>query len=366
MLPRAAEALVLFPRLLRQHGFAVSHDQTVLFLDAVRLLGPRSMQSIRLAALAALAPPVDRRGEFDALFRAYFFEEGAVALAAKSLPEDEAPVVNSRSDQGTPPELDDTNPSGKAATRNESLSLRSFGPVVEDQAIARLTREADRVLPRRRSFRTSPGKTGRSLDLRRSLRRIVEHDGDIVRLVRSQRNRLQRPVILLIDVSGSMKSHTADYLAFAHALTQAARRVETFTFGTRLTRITRDLAHRDRAKALQCAADHVADWDGGTRIGPALQTFLATPRFSSMLRGAIVLVLSDGLERGDYAPMREAVARIARKAWYLGWLTPLAADPRFRPETAALKSILAFLDRLDDGSSIVSLVDHTLQIGSER
>ncbi|MGE3876481.1 MAG: VWA domain-containing protein [Parvibaculaceae bacterium] len=366
MLPRAAEALVLFARLLRQHGFAVSHDRTILFLEAVRLLGPRSMQSIRLAALAALAPPVDRRGEFDALFRAYFFEEGVIASVARSLPEDEAPVVNSRSDQGAPPELDDTNPSGKAATRNESLSLRSFETAPDDQAIARLTREADRALPRRRSFRTSPGKTGESLDLRRSLRRIFEHDGDIIHLVRSERNRLQRPLILLIDVSGSMKSHTADYLTYAHALTQAARKVETFTFGTRLTRITRDLEHRDRARALQCTAERVADWDGGTRIGPALQTFLAIPRFSSMLRGAIVLVLSDGLERGDNAPMQEAVARIARRAWYLGWLTPLAADPRFRPETGALKAILAFLDRLDNGGSVASLVDHTLQIGSGR
>ena len=104
----------------------------------------------------------------------------------------------------------------------------------------------------------------------------------------------------------------------------------------------------------------VDDWDGGTRIGPALTAFMANRRYASLLRGAVVLVLSDGLERGEPTAMREAVARIAGRAWYLAWLTPLAADPRFRPETRALKDILNHLDRLGDGGSLASLVDHTL------
>ena len=143
-----------------------------------------------------------------------------------------------------------------------------------------------------------------------------------------------------------------------------ADNVETFTFGTRLTRITRALRHRDQARALARVAAVVDDWDGGTRIGPALSAFMANRHYASLLRGAVVLVLSDGLERGEPTAMREAVARIARRAWYLAWLTPLAADPRFRPETRALKDILNHLDRLGDGGSLASLVDHTLHIGA--
>jgi uncharacterized protein with von Willebrand factor type A (vWA) domain len=93
---------------------------------------------------------------------------------------------------------------------------------------------------------------------------------------------------------------------------------------------------------------------------------MANPRYASFLRGAVVLVLSDGLERGDPTPMRDAVARIARRAWHLAWLTPLAADPRFRPETKALEAILDYLDRLGNGGSLASLVEHTLQIGFHR
>lgn len=363
-LPRAAALLVGFTRLLRQHGFVIAHEQVVMFLGAVRLLGPRDIESIRRAAHATLAPAPDRHAEFDALFHAFFFEEAAVASAAKSLPEEDAPVKDRGRGEDEPPELKDANNSGKAATIRESLSLRQFDTHPDDEAIGRLRKEGSRTLPRRLGFRKTSDRKGQSLDLRRSMRRIVEHDGDIIRLMRARRKALHRPIVLLIDVSGSMKAHTQDYLRYAHALTQLVDRVETFTFGTRLTRITRSLQHRHQAKALECASALVDDWDGGTRIGAALQAFIGDPRYASLLRGAVVLVLSDGLERGSHAQMREAVQRISRRAWYLGWLTPLAADPRFRPETAALKDILVYLDRLGNGGSITSLVDHTLTLGS--
>jgi uncharacterized protein with von Willebrand factor type A (vWA) domain len=363
-LPRAAALLVDFTRLLRQHGFPLAHEQVVMFLGAVHLLGPRDIESIRRAAHATLAPAPDRQVEFDALFHAFFFEEAAVASAAKSLPEEDAPVKERGSNEDEPPELKDANNSGKAATAKESLSLRQFDVGQDDAAIGSLKKKAPRALPRRLGFRKVSDKKGHSLDLRRSMRRIVEHDGDIIRLMRARRWKLQRPIVLLIDISGSMKTHTQDYLRYAHALTQVADKVETFTFGTRLTRITRALACRDVTRALERASALVDDWDGGTRIGAALQVFIGNPRYASMLRGAVVLVLSDGLERGGHAQMREAVQRISRRAWYLGWLTPLAADPRFRPKTAALKDILVHLDRLGNGGSIAGLVDHTLTLGS--
>ena len=363
-LPRAAALLVDFTHLLRQHGFPLAHEQVVMFLGAVRLLGPRDIESIRRAAHATLAPAPDRQVEFDALFHAFFFEEVGVASAAKSLPEEDAPVKERGSNEDEQPELKDANNSGKAATAKESLSLRQFDVGRDDAAIGSLKKKAPRALPRRLGFRKVSDKKGHSLDLRRSMRRIVEHDGDIIRLMRARRWKLQRPIVLLIDISGSMKTHTQDYLRYAHALTQVADKVETFTFGTRLTRITRALACRNVTRALERASALVDDWDGGTRIGAALQVFIGNPRYASMLRGAVVLVLSDGLERGGHAQMREAVQRISRRAWYLGWLTPLAADPRFRPETAALKDILVHLDRLGNGGSIASLVDHTLTLGS--
>jgi uncharacterized protein with von Willebrand factor type A (vWA) domain len=363
-LPGAAALLVDFTRLLREHGFAIAHEQVVMFLRSVRLLGPHDIESIRRAAHATLAPAPDRHGEFDALFHAFFFEEAALASAAKSLPEEGAPVKEKGREPDEPPEIRDANNSGKAATARESLSLRQFDIHPDDEAIARLKKQARLALPRRLGFRKISDRKGQSFDLRRSMRRIVEHDGDIIALMRARRKVLHRPIVLLVDVSGSMKAQTQDYLRYAHALTQLVDKVETFTFGTRLTRITKSLRHRHQAKALDSASALVDDWDGGTRIGAALQAFIANPRYSCLLRGAVVLVLSDGLERGGHALMRQAVQRISRRAWYLGWLTPLAADPRFRPETAALKDILVHLDRLGNGGSIASLVGHTLRIDS--
>jgi uncharacterized protein with von Willebrand factor type A (vWA) domain len=364
-LPPAAALLVDFTRSVRRHGFAFAHEQVVMFLGAVRLLGPRDIESIRRAAHATLAPPPDRQAEFDALFHAFFFAEAALASPAKSLPEEDAQVKDRGRGEDDPPGLGEANNSGKAATTKESLSLRQFDIHADDEAIGRLKKNAPHALPRRLGFRKISDKKGQSLDLRRSMRRIVEHDGDIIALMRARRRKLHRPVVLLIDVSGSMKAQTQDYLRYAHALTHLADKVETFTFGTRLTRITNSLRHRHPAKALECASAQVDDWDGGTRIGAALGAFIGNPRYASLLRGAVVLVLSDGLERGGHDLMRETIQRISRRAWYLSWLTPLAADPRFRPETAALKDILVHLDRLGNGSSIASLVDHTLTLGSQ-
>jgi uncharacterized protein with von Willebrand factor type A (vWA) domain len=164
-------------------------------------------------------------------------------------------------------------------------------------------------------------------------------------------------VLLLIDISGSMKAHTDDYLRFSHALTQALANVETFAFGTRLTRLTKSLRHKQTERALAELAPAVADWAGGTRIGESLARFLAIPRFSRASRGALVVVLSDGLERGDPEPMVRSVRRLAARAWRFAWLTPLAADPQFKPETAALQAILPMIDHLGDASGIGPLCD---------
>ena len=181
----------------------------------------------------------------------------------------------------------------------------------------------------------------------------MRNDGDVMQLRRLKRRLRQRRILLLIDVSGSMKERTETHLRIAHALAHAVERIEVFTFGTRLTRVT-------RAMRLQATASRrwprppaiVSDWDGGTRIGDALQAFLAVPRFAGYSRGALVLILSDGLERGDPAAMREAVTRLSRLAWRVSWLTPLAADPDFTPQTEALKAILPLVDDLADGSSV--------------
>jgi uncharacterized protein len=362
--PRATAVLIGFPNILRNHGFVIAPEQAMVFLRAIELLGPRNLDSIRRAGHACLAPPPERHAAFDALFRAYFREEADV-IAARSLEGDEQ---KAQPNKGLTPEAnegEDEDESGKEASAAERFATKHFPDTPDHESLLRLKREAH-LLPLRRGFRRERNRHGRTIDIRRSLRDIVRHDGDAVFLKWLRRRYVARRIVLLLDISGSMKSHSADYLRFAHALMQTGRSVEAFTFGTRLTRITPALRQRDRNLAITEASTLVADWDGGTRIGETLQHFVAEPRHQGLIRGAVLLVLSDGLERGDHGAMTEAVRRLAHLAWHVSWLTPLAADPRFRPETAALKSILGFVDRLADGATLPALVENTLKTGIRK
>ena len=203
-------------------------------------------------------------------------------------------------------------------------------------------------------------------DLRRTLRDSARNDGEVMKLSRLRRRQRPRKMLLLIDVSGSMKERTEENLKLAHALIQAAPQVEVFTFGTRLTRVTRPLKIKRREQALAAAAHLVSDWDGGTRIGDALQAFLAVPRFAGYARGAAVLIVSDGLERGDFSAMRDAVAKFSRRAWRLSWLTPLASGRAFTPQTEALVAVRRYVDDMVDGGSSAAIVAHVLSLNERR
>ncbi|MHB0772431.1 vWA domain-containing protein [Bradyrhizobium sp. 5.13L] len=365
-LPRAARVFVAFVALLRANGFAVAPEQTTAFLAAIELLGPRSLTDIRHAALATLAPPPERRATFDRLFDLHF--RGSEAIASSDEGEDDETVRLQEEGRGDAEPLysDEASESGLTATRTEALVERRFAVASTTDALRRLGREASRRLPKRRGHRRLRARRGPFADLRRTLRDSIRSDGEILRLGHLKRRQRPRKILLLIDVSGSMKTRTEENMKLAHALVQAAPNVEVFTFGTRLTRVTRPLRLKRREQALNAAAHLVSDWDGGTRIGDALQAFLAVPRFGSYARGAAVIIVSDGLERGEPDALRDAVARLSRRAWRLSWLTPLATSPAFRPQTEALMTIERFVDDIVDGGSSVSIVAHILALGRRR
>jgi uncharacterized protein with von Willebrand factor type A (vWA) domain len=360
LLPRGAEPFVGFGRLLRSFGHGAAPEQVESFMAAVTLLGPRSMGDIRQAAIATFAPSPERLSEFDALFRAHFFGE-EVAAVPDDAGDDETEV---KDDGGRREEVEIhwREEGGALSSAIEQLATRqfAFGP---ESALARFGRDLPNALPKRRTFRYRRVPSRGRIDLRRSLRDIVRYDGDIPDPVLRRRKVVPRRLLILIDISGSMKLHTADYLKVAHAAVQGVGAAEIFTFGTRLTRITSALRIRNRDQALSRAAALVEDWDGGTRIGPALLAFLSVPRFASFARGAAVVVLSDGLERGDYGEMAYAMRRLSAMSHRLSVCTPLAGDPHFRPETAALRAILPALDDLIDGSSVAELTQFMLSLG---
>jgi uncharacterized protein with von Willebrand factor type A (vWA) domain len=364
-LPRAARAFVSFVTLLRANGFAIAPEQTAAFLEAIALLGPRGPEDIRQAGLATLAPPPERRAAYDLLFRIHFLG-GEEIPGAGSQDEEVVRLQEEGRGDGEPPFADEANQSGEMAVRAEALAERRFGVSGLGDALRRLAREAPARVPRRRGHRRMRARRGPWADLRRTLRESVRNDGEVMRLRRLKRRARPRKMLLLIDVSGSMKARSEDNLRLAHTLLQATPNVEVFTFGTRLTRVTRALRLKRREQALAAAAYLVSDWDGGTRIGDALRAFLAVPRFGGYARGAVVVILSDGLERGDLSILRDAVVELSRRAWCLSWLTPLATGSNFVPRTEALIAVHPFVDDMTDGGSMAAVVTHILSLGQKR
>ena len=313
---------------------------------------PRSLGDVYWAARATLAP----RGRPDCglrrAVRCLLPGRDGVAAASESAPEE-----RTLTHEVSPAALRAACRRGRErigrrrpAKRRRSPRRRSLRPI-RPRALERLARSLANLAPRRRGFRRERAQRGNKLDLRRSLLR----PGRRSRPPRLDAGGGKAPArrSLLIDISGSMKAHTDDYLRFAHVLTQSLPAVETFSFGTRLTRLTKALRHKDIERALGEIAPAVADWSGGTRIGESLAAFLAIPRFSRASRGALVIVLSDGLERGDAGLMTSAVRRLAARSWRLAWLTPLAADPPSARRQRRSRRCFRFLDHLGDGSAIV-------------
>ncbi len=360
-LPQAAYPFVEFPAILRSQGFPVAPDQTMGFIQAVGLLGPRGMADIHAAGLAMLAIPHERQAEYDAVFRAYFMGQ-AVTAPASGEDEDEVQVHEPRGSTQDIIADEDEREIGAEPVGGERLSHREFAEADEDLALRDFRSQAPARLPRRLSYRRAPSRHGDRLNMRQTLREAVRRDGEVFTLPQTRRKTRQRRIVLLADVSGSMKDRTDSTLRFSHALAQTADRFEAFTFGTRLTRITAAMKLAQQDEALARAGALVADFDGGTRIGDALGAFLNVPRFAGFARGAVVIVLSDGLERGTPEAMINSVQRLSRLAWRLDWLTPLAGEEAYAPRTEALQAVLPWLNSLSDGSRTRAIATHVLNL----
>jgi uncharacterized protein with von Willebrand factor type A (vWA) domain len=220
------------------------------------------------------------------------------------------------------------------------------------ELIARLARRG----PTRISRRTRPVKRrrGHTPDLRRVVRASLRTGGEPVQRHWRAPSRRPRPVVLVCDVSGSMTPYARMLLQYLHASVAARRRVEAFAFGTRLTRITNELGGRDHDLALERAAAAVADFSGGTRIGAALAE-LNRVHGRRVGRGAVIVVLSDGWDRGDPALLDAEMARLRRSAHRLVWLNPLAGHPDFEPLTRGMRAAVPHTDELLAGNSLASL-----------
>jgi uncharacterized protein with von Willebrand factor type A (vWA) domain len=250
------------------------------------------------------------------------------------------------------PDQDETTADRTATySARELLRTRDFGQLTlaELAEVRRLILATRWQLPQRRTRRARTGDRGQSLDMRSTWRHNLRHGGEILDLRRRRRQRKPRPLVLLCDVSGSMERYARILLQLAYALSHQAGYgttgpVEVFVFGTRLTRLTRHLRHGNADQALAAASTAIHDWGGGTRIGEALKRFNYDWARRVLRHGAIVLIISDGIDRGDVALMACEMARLQRSCHRLIWLNPLLGSEGYQPAVRGMQAALPFVD----------------------
>lgn len=320
------------------------------WLQALSRFPPGNLSALYWQARVCLLRRVEDVDTFDAIFSAWF-DDGTFAVSpppgGDEDDEEEPPAPNPDTD-GQLAAADTVEGTGKTASPHDLLGARTFPATRPEQApvLAALTAAWPRALPPIRSRRLRPARRGVRLDARKVGRAASRTGGEIIHLHWRHRPRRPRKLLVLIDVSGSMQDHSADLLKVAYTAVRACQAVEVFTFGTRLTHVTEVLADRDIDRALAQLTDVVADVDGGTRIGDAFDDFLGHDHYRAFVRDAVVVIVSDGLERGDCTAMWDTTARLARLAHRLVWWSPLACDAAYRPVTRGMAGVLDHLDQL--------------------
>ena len=237
------------------------------------------------------------------------------------------------------------------------LRRKSFDRCTDDELreMERLLTHVARKLATRRSRRLVPMPHGRTVDLRRSFRRALARDGELIDLARRDRPVELPRLVVLCDTSGSMDPYSRLLLTFVLALGKVARRTETFAFNTSLTRLTPWIAAGNVAATLSRFAREVEDWSGGTRIGECLAGFVADHLRTAVSGDTSVLIFSDGLDRGDTGELEKALLAIRRRARRVIWLNPLMGDSRYRPEARGMKTALPHVDHLAPAHNLEAL-----------
>ena len=357
------EALVAFGRALRAAGVPVGSGDVLTFCQAMAPLDPADLVDLYWAGRATMVTRREHIPVYDRVFRSFFLD------GADELPEPVRRALKNPATTQSVLEVPATEPgTGERDERPARLGLvGSDAEVLRSKAFATCTPEELAALrrimarmrlapPRRRTRRTVRARDGRTPDLRRTVRETMRTHGEPSRLFWRRRRLRRRPLVLILDVSGSMADYSRNLLQFAHSATRANARVEVFCFGTRLTRITKALERRRVDDALAQAARTVFDWEGGTRIGDSLDTFVRDWGRHGVCRAGIVVICSDGLDRGDPQVLASAMERLARLSHRVVWLNPHKGTSRdFQPNTLGMMVAAPFVDVLLSGHSLRSL-----------
>jgi uncharacterized protein len=359
-----------FGRLLRRVGLDVDPGQTATFLRALTILGLGDRRDVRFAGRAIFVRRAEDQPLYDAAFDLFWRRPSGASRLGGQLPR-----IRQSEDRGTlsggSMKPDPEEGELVAAVRPQAASSRELLRTVDFAAMtAEESRDAQAMLealrprlPMRRARRHRVERSGIRPATRSMLRRAVASGGEALRWRWLRRTERPRPIVLVCDISGSMERYSRFMLRFAHALRRTGAPVEIFVFATRLTRITRQLGTRSPNTALRRVAEKVVDWNSGTRIGESLRQLNQRWVRRAVRSGAVVLLVSDGWERGDPALLAREMAILQRSCHRLIWLDPLASHPEFKPDTVGLRAALPYVDDFIPCATVASLEEMAERLG---
>jgi hypothetical protein len=361
--PAFVPLLVDFAHELRAAGLPIGSGDVLTYCAAMAPLDPTDVVDLYWAGRTTMVTLRDNIPVYDRVFRRFFLDEGSdlpepLKLAMRVTAESQSVLQIPANEPGNDRRDEDEARLGLIASDAEVLRNKEFAACTPEE-LAALRRIMTRIRlqpPRRRTRRTAPARSGRTPDLRRTVRETMRTHGEPVQLYWRRRRLRLRPLILILDVSGSMADYSRNLLQFAYSARRASARVEVFCFGTRLTRITKSLDRHRADDALDRAARTVVDWEGGTRIGESLDTFVRDWGRRGVCRGGIVLICSDGLDRGDPSLLSSAMERLSRLCHRIIWMNPHKGNNLdFTPSTLGMMVAAPHVDRVLSGHDLRSL-----------
>jgi len=370
------ENLLTFDRVLRRAGVNTHAGRTPDIVRALAHVNLESRDEVYHTCRALLVHRRDQIPIFDAAFDAFWRVSRAGAIRDRrgngNAADSRVSVVDLRDllasgeTEGDAPADDSTTPAGGQTWSDVGgVANRDFAEFTADElAEARLALSRLAWHPGERRTRRWVRGRGARVDLRRAIAESLRTGGDVVRLPRRKRRIRSRPLVLLCDVSGSMERYSRMLLHFAHAVTRRHERVETFLFSTRLTRVTRELRINGPDDALASVSRTVTDWSGGTRIGQAVREFHQRWSRRVLHRGPVVLLISDGWDRGDPLDLANQIARLQRSCHRLVWLNPLIGTADYAPLTRGLQAALPFVDDFLPARTLTNLTDLAVHLNA--
>lgn len=348
--------IVAFGRTLRATGVPADSQRVHHMLEALGHLDVTRRDDVYWAGRVTACSSPEELRRYDRAFDAFF--SGMSPPRRHRAPDIEiirsVAVVNG--DDRPAGDADSHRLPAATASRLEVLRHRDLAAltVAERDDVRRMIAALDPTGDERTTRRRRASSRG-ELDPRRTIRALLRTGGDPASLKWRARTTRPRRLVLIVDVSGSMQPYADPLLRFAHAAARRRRATEVFTVGTRLTRVTRELRQRDPTTALADVSRAVPDWSGGTRLGDLLKAFLDQWGQRGMARGAVVVIASDGWERGDAMLLGEQMARLRRLAHRVVWANPHRGQPGYVPMTSGMLAVLPHLDDFVDGHSVAAL-----------